>query len=225
MRLTVIVDDSMGNGVHGLSIYVEHDDRYMLFGTGPSPRILEDAAERLDIDLDMNDFAVISHEHIAHSGGVYALPVYTRVYLPSGYPDSLVRKYREHGLIPAIVKDYIEPLTGIWITRPFYGPPSEIALVIRHEKGLVVFTGCGHMGVQALIRDIVSRIGGPVYAVIGGLHLSGAPEPVVRRYIDLFADMVDIIAPLHCSGAAGDYIKKRYPDKYIGLAAGETIEI
>jgi 7,8-dihydropterin-6-yl-methyl-4-(beta-D-ribofuranosyl)aminobenzene 5'-phosphate synthase len=69
-------------------------------------------------------------------------------------------------------------------------------------KGLVVFSACSHAGiVNVLTHARASFPGVPLYAVIGGLHLSGANEEIILQTIEAMkAFQLSIIAAGHCTG-------------------------
>ncbi|MBI2296391.1 MAG: hypothetical protein HYU76_10260 [Betaproteobacteria bacterium] len=70
-------------------------------------------------------------------------------------------------------------------------------------KGVVVFTACSHAGVINVLNDARNTFGDiPLFAVMGGFHLSGA---AVEKIIpDTVKDMVTFglkrIVPAHCTG-------------------------
>ncbi|TDZ16485.1 7,8-dihydropterin-6-methyl-4-(beta-D-ribofuranosyl)-aminobenzene-5'-phosphate synthase [Colletotrichum orbiculare MAFF 240422] len=80
---------------------------------------------------------------------------------------------------------------------------DERVLVCRlKDKGLVMFTGCGHAGVVNSAKHVVSLGKGvPLYAVIGGFHLADAQPDVIERAVsDLKETGVQIVLAGHCTG-------------------------
>jgi 7,8-dihydropterin-6-yl-methyl-4-(beta-D-ribofuranosyl)aminobenzene 5'-phosphate synthase len=69
-------------------------------------------------------------------------------------------------------------------------------------KGLVVLTACSHAGVVNVLshaRDSFPDV--PLYAVLGGLHLSGANEAVIPQTVDGLKEFgLSCIAAGHCTG-------------------------
>jgi 7,8-dihydropterin-6-yl-methyl-4-(beta-D-ribofuranosyl)aminobenzene 5'-phosphate synthase len=77
-------------GEHGLSFYIETGLARLLFDTGQSGLIL-DNAHHLGIDLSSLDAVVLSHGHYDHGGGLAALSELTRrpipLYAGKGFGD------------------------------------------------------------------------------------------------------------------------------------------
>lgn len=71
MRITVLVENT-GPGElkieHGLSLYIEFNDKKYLLDAGPSDSFFKNA-NALSIDLDRVDKAVLSHGHYDHGDG------------------------------------------------------------------------------------------------------------------------------------------------------------
>jgi 7,8-dihydropterin-6-yl-methyl-4-(beta-D-ribofuranosyl)aminobenzene 5'-phosphate synthase len=89
-----------------------------------------------------------------------------------------------------------------WEPDPLIIDERFIAAQVR-GKGLVVFTGCSHAGVVNVLTHARSEAPGvPLYAVMGGLHLSGAgPERIIGETVRDLADFgLRRIVPAHCTG-------------------------
>ena len=56
---------------HGLSLYIETQDKKVLFDVGASELFLENA-KKMDVNISDVDFLVISHGHYDHGGGLKA---------------------------------------------------------------------------------------------------------------------------------------------------------
>jgi 7,8-dihydropterin-6-yl-methyl-4-(beta-D-ribofuranosyl)aminobenzene 5'-phosphate synthase len=83
-RITVLYDafgqDSAMQKDWGYAAFVEYGDKRILFDTGNNPDILVQNAKAKGIDLSKLDFAIVSHRHGDHMGGLtYLLKVNPRV--------------------------------------------------------------------------------------------------------------------------------------------------
>ena len=123
----------------------------------------------------------------------------------------------EKGLPTALIKkgDNFEPDNFI----------GEQAVVLKAKgKGLVVLSGCAHVGIVNTVRHAQRMTGvGKVHAVMGGFHLTGAkPELIQRTVADIKAMAPDYIVPMHCTGfEAIMAFATEMPDQFI-LNTGGT---
>lgn len=89
MDLTILVDDKAREGLvaeHGFALWIENDERIILFDTGHTTALSENAA-RLSKDLSKVTDLVISHGHYDHTGGIETVVTRakkTRVFLHQG---------------------------------------------------------------------------------------------------------------------------------------------
>lgn len=69
-------------------------------------------------------------------------------------------------------------------------------------KGLVIFTACSHAGVINVLRHARGSFPGiPLYAVMGGFHLSGPNEGIIADTVEAMrAFNLHVIAAGHCTG-------------------------
>ncbi|MBR5218445.1 MAG: MBL fold metallo-hydrolase [Clostridia bacterium] len=73
MKIICLAENTSAcNGIgaeHGLSLYIEFKNHKILFDTGQSDLFAKNA-EKLGVDLSEVDFAVLSHGHYDHGGGI-----------------------------------------------------------------------------------------------------------------------------------------------------------
>ena len=121
------------------------------------------------------------------------------------------------------VTDYERVDPRRWVRRGDHFAPEnfigEQSVVLNLKgKGLVVFTGCAHVGVVNTVRHAQKMSGvTKVHAIMGGFHLTGAKEEVIRRTVaDIKAMTPDYIMPMHCTGfEALTLFAKEMPDQFI----------
>ncbi|KAF2666822.1 Metallo-hydrolase/oxidoreductase [Microthyrium microscopicum] len=95
-------------------------------------------------------------------------------------------------------------------------------MVNLKERGLVVFTGCGHAGVVNTCKNgITNGNGVPIYAAMGGFHLADAEAPTIENSVRDLKDLgIKLLFPGHCSGWRAKYeIEKQMP----GCLAPSTV--
>ncbi len=121
------------------------------------------------------------------------------------------------------VTDYEKVDPGRWVQREDNREPEtfigEQSVVLNLKgNGLVVVTGCGHVGVVNTVKHAQEITGvRKVHAIMGGFHLTGAKEELIRRTVaDVKAMAPDYIVPMHCTGfEATGVFAKEMPDQFI----------
>jgi 7,8-dihydropterin-6-yl-methyl-4-(beta-D-ribofuranosyl)aminobenzene 5'-phosphate synthase len=117
---------------------------------------------------------------------------------------------------------------GEWQPDPLIHDDQAVVLHVR-GKGLVVLTGCGHAGIVNIVRHARNLTGvEQVYAVLGGLHLSGPVfEAVIPQAVAALADeRIQVLVPGHCTGwTAQVALAAGLPDAFRPNAVGSRYEL
>jgi 7,8-dihydropterin-6-yl-methyl-4-(beta-D-ribofuranosyl)aminobenzene 5'-phosphate synthase len=79
---------------------------------------------------------------------------------------------------------------------------DDISLVLKTAQGLVVICGCCHAGILNTLFHVERKFGGPILAVLGGLHLLNAEDQYLEHVIQVFNERFpDVSFYLnHCTG-------------------------
>ena len=137
MKATVLSDnipfDNLGSE-WGLSIYITYKDKKILLDCGASGLFLENA-KKLGIDLSQVDYAVLSHGHFDHSGGMETFftvskdaPFYVRPDCDACY--MLESGNMEYGGVPyAVMENFRDRM--VFIDGNF--SPSDGVFLIPHK--------------------------------------------------------------------------------------------
>lgn len=81
--------------------------------------------------------------------------------------------------------------------------PGELSLVfLLAGRGLVVVSGCAHAGIVNTVRHARELTGEEkVYAILGGFHLSGAPDEKIDKTVAALKEFKpELLVPMHCTG-------------------------
>ena len=97
--------------------------------------------------------------------------------------------------------------------------PGEHATCFNvKDRGLVILSSCSHCGIINTIRQAQAVSGQTkVHAVMGGFHLSVAPQDYVAQTVQALKDIdPDYVIPMHCSGATFTWmVRDALPGKLI----------
>ena len=118
LKVCILADDRVRKrGIlaeHGLSLWIEKDDKSILFDTGQTD-VFYHNARKLGIDAGSADFIVLSHGHYDHTGGLACFPNRSKVPPIYVHPDAFLEKYactdddepsRDVG-VPFSISDYV----------------------------------------------------------------------------------------------------------------------
>ena len=97
--ITLLVDNKAETGLkyeHGLSIFIEHQGKRILFDNGQDAEALFYNAEQLDIPLTNLDLIILSHGHYDHSGNLDTLLKTNPNAVFYAHPDCTKTRYSLH---------------------------------------------------------------------------------------------------------------------------------
>lgn len=200
----------------GLSFFIQHNGTNILFDAGHTDVYLRNA-EQLGIDLHSIDCVVLSHHHWDHTGGLRYWNIDEKKSLYT-HPDTMAKLPYDQRLNieakfdiqtstkPIEMADNIIFLAEIPRTNSFepgcYKSDAMLddsAIVIKTPKGAVLIVGCAHSGICNICEYAKQVSGLPLYAVIGGFHLSANEPEIVRNTIEYFhAENIQHLYPMHC---------------------------
>lgn len=99
MRVTVLIENTTESELvseHGLSLYIEHEDKRILLDSGQSDAFYDNAGT-LGINLDDLTLCVLSHGHYDHSGGYEKLLEENKEVKVYSLSDAFGEYYSENG--------------------------------------------------------------------------------------------------------------------------------
>ncbi len=257
MKITVLCENTSYHGLpceHGLSLFIELKDKKILFDSGQSDLFSKNAGS-LGIDLADADFAVLSHGHYDHGGGLLTFfeqndtaPVYMSKYAfephhnAGGKYIGLDPEILDSGRV--ILTDGVTPLTD---NVTLYSGEDIPRIVDFGSAGL-----CTRRG-QCLVSDdfrhehymLVEEDGKTVLfsgcshrgivnivsrfepdILIGGFHFSKIePGEELAGYSEMLDGYPTVYYTCHCTGVEQYAFMKRYMDNLHYLSTGNTIEL
>jgi len=94
------------------------------------------------------------------------------------------------------------------------------------DKGLIVISSCGHVGIVNSVRQAMEISGvSKVHAVVGGFHLGPAPADYLTQVVAEMAKLnADVVIPMHCSGLNFTLeAQRQMPGKVLTTTTGTRI--
>jgi len=94
------------------------------------------------------------------------------------------------------------------------------------DKGLVVISSCGHVGIVNSVRQ-AQEVSGiqKVHAIMGGFHLGPAPADYLGQVVAEIKKLEpDVVIPMHCSGL--NFVqeaRRQMPDKVLVTTTGSRL--
>ena len=236
---------------HGLSLYLETENRKILFDAGQSSAFA-DNAEKLGVDLKNVAFAVLSHGHYDHSGGLGKFlevneiaPVYVSRWAFEPHWESDGRyvgvdlSLQANDRIRYVAEETLLA-EGITLYRMETAPMDTAGLLVeengvripddfRHEQYLLVaeagkrilISGCSHKGILNIMDAFHPDI------LIGGFHFMKVTEEAkLAEAAKKLLEYDTVYYTGHCTGQKQyDYLKTVMGEKLHYISTGTVLEL
>ena len=192
LKITVVYDNySYAPGMFtdwGFACLLQGLQQTLLFDSGRIASTFMSNLNKLGIDHQRIDTAIISHDHHDHIGGLPKLAqtrpgmqVYLHASFSSGYKKLLrgrKAKVVEMGP-PGIICSHAAS-TGEMRSRV----KNEHSLLVRTDQGAIVITGCAHPGILDIVHRARSLAKLDILLVMGGFHLLYDSAKCIGKIID-----------------------------------------
>jgi 7,8-dihydropterin-6-yl-methyl-4-(beta-D-ribofuranosyl)aminobenzene 5'-phosphate synthase len=233
---------------HGVSYLVRTDQTTLLMDLGmnetnTSPSALESNMQKLGLTWDDIDVIFISHNHPDHTGGVawwqkgsfspgLAQPDWSgkSVYVPVklSYPSlSPQVASQAQQVAPGMATLGVLPFKEVSFLVLLNPVNYEQTLAVNVQgQGIVLITGCGHPGLQAIVTRAEALFDLPVVGIVGGLHygsrtaadLAGELAFLRQRGIRLLA-----LSPHDSLPDSIQVFQQAFPQAYQPIEVGRAI--
>lgn len=248
MKITVLVEnnsriDNYLLSEAGLSLYLEINNRKILFDTGYSGVFL-DNAEKLGIKLDDITDIVISHGHDDHTRGLgvnHGVNLGNKSTRFTAHPNIFDKRF---DYSCPISKEEIEIRYETNLTKKPYKLDENLwflgeiennntididdsALVYTAQEGLFIITGCSHSGIINIINYAKKVTGvNKLYGVFGGMHLIDKTQKEIEEISEyLKSELGELpVYPCHCCDLESKIIMSKYLN-IKEICTGDIIEV
>ena len=236
---------------HGLSLYLETDNHKILFDAGQSAAFA-DNAEKLGVNLETVDFAVLSHGHYDHSGGLgkfleinKAAPVYVShwAFEPHWESDGryvgVDQALKENGQIRYVAEQTLL-CAGVTLHRLDREPMDTAGLLVeedgvrkpddfRHEQYLLIEEAGKRILISGCshkgILNIMDAFRPDV--LVGGFHfMKMEDENLLRKAAEKLLQYDTVYYTGHCTGLKQyEYLKTIMGDQLHYISTGTVLEL
>jgi len=258
MKITVLTENTCKSGKynceHGLSLYIETEKYNILFDMGQTS-LFADNAEKLGINLSDVHFAVLSHGHYDHGGGLARFleinntaPVYiSRLAFGEHFNGTekhigLDKTLENNGRL-VFADDVCEISDGFTLyscnknEKPYdlgsFGltEKTDVGFVpdrFLHEQYLLIEENGKKVLISGCSHKGILNIAGWFDAdvIVGGFHFSKLPlDDTLKEYAEILDGTGIHFYTCHCTGTEQYEFMKKYMKKLDYISVGDAFTI
>ncbi len=229
MKVYIVFDNKAKEGFKkgwGLSLYIETEEKNILFDTGCSGEDLVFNLTKFEVDAGSFSDIVISHGHWDHTGGIFSL-LNMRAYnffVGESFSEKFSFEINDRGGEVIRGNEWRKISENFYVTPELKRNFPEQALVYNTKNFSFLFLGCSHPGVEEFAKLTFGKFNNPLY-LMGGFHFYPlSDEKIEFRLSELKKLPILKIYPLHCTGDGGrELVLKKFEGE--NLRAGNMIKI
>jgi 7,8-dihydropterin-6-yl-methyl-4-(beta-D-ribofuranosyl)aminobenzene 5'-phosphate synthase len=206
-----------------LTLYAGGEDNFCMRYQGPPGQLSE--------------FGVLDRRQIA-SRNVKTVLCETPVVVGHAFTTGKIKRNSTEKVLPNTMVEFAMK-DGLGCNASHYLPAEMQGKIVPDEhihehatcfnvkdRGLVVISSCGHVGIVNSARQAMEVSGvNKIHALVGGFHLGpAAPEYINQVMTEIKALDPDVIIPMHCSGDNFiQAVRAQTPDKLVLATTGARV--
>jgi len=228
--MTILFDnyshDSACKSLWGFSAYLE--EYQLLFDTGSNGRVLLSNMKQLGIDAKDIKYMFISHADWDHIGGIDSileLNSNITIFVPSSLSKKLIHDLESLTKSVITIGKTPKNLFGNIYTTGVLGKETPEQSLIINDTCPKVITGCGHYGIENIVKISKEIIHKDIKYALGGFHMLSDDKKSVQKSIKELKELgIEKIAPTHCTGdEAIELIAKAFDGQYFCGGVGRGL--